>query len=202
MILVNIKDCKDCNKSKFYGDKKNYKVICMSDDYTHQDNFKKEGRKSATKCNGFCKECETEKKRIGYIEQDKALEFMLMGNSIFILHSTKDNNDYIYRLKKTQSSKKENEYIYYVYLIKGDKEFYSGVLVKNNEYKVLEKNNFDTVDIKSLLLVLNKLDKGETVNNLEVYNAGYCMKCGEALKTVDEIENCVCNICKIGNDAV
>lgn len=181
MNLLNSKDCAKCINSIIYGNKDNYIIRCTSDNYDSKNLFEKDDRY----CASYCKEYkQSTKKRSGIIKQENAIEFILAGNSEFILHSTKTNDDF--RFLITANDRKE--VLYFVNMIIGSQKIYAGYIKLNKEtqefdFKQGEKGKIqgNELSIRSLLFVLNKLNKGETVGNLEVYHVGKCGCCGKEL---------------------
>ena len=61
---------------------------------------------------------------------------------------------------------------------------------EDNEFRYSQGKNgkmqANSLEIRSLLFVLNKLLKEETVGNLEIYSVGKCGYCGKLIETADE----------------
>ena len=191
MNLMNIKDCSKCVNAVQYGSKDAPDIYCNSDDYMCQELFNREGRYCACKCRGFSV---GELSRGGRIEQHKALQFMLAGKCEFVLHSSKTNEDFKYEMTKKKSDSKEDSFIYFTSLIKGNEKIYAGVIWFNNDTQEFRfstgkngKVEPSNISIKSLIFVLNKLVKEETVQHLVVYHVGKCGKCGKKLTTPESI---------------
>jgi len=200
MRLTKIKDCKNCENSIVIGNKETPIVKCNSSDYTAAKLFRENGRYCAGQCKNYI---ETVKQRAGAISQDKILEFMLAGNSNFILHSTKTEEDFQFELNKQQSKDSKNEYIYFVKLVKPNEKIYAGIIIFDNEdkeYKFKQGQNGNIpgneLSIRSLIFVMNKLYKNEIVGNLEAYHLGKCCYCGKTLGPLDDFESGKCKLCK------
>lgn len=200
MRLTKIKDCKNCENSIVIGNKEAPIVKCNSMDYTTSKLFRDNGRYFAGQCKSYI---ETTKQRTGAISQDRALEFLLAGNSNFILYSTKTKEDYQFELIKQQSRDNKEKYIYFVSLVKPNEKIYAGIVIfdkEDNEYKFKQGQNgnipSNELSIRSLIFVMNKLYKGENVGNLEVYHVGKCCYCGKNLGPLDNIESGKCKLCK------
>lgn len=199
MNLLNSKDCAKCINSIYYGNKDNCEIHCISDKYDSKNLFNKDGRY----CASYCKEYkQSNKKRSGIIKQEKALRFMLAGNSEFILHSTKTNDDF--RFLITINDRKE--VLYFVNMIIGSQKIYAGYIKLNTqtqefEFSKGEKGNIqgNNISIRSLLFVLNKLNNKNTVENLEVYHIGKCGCCGKELYEQEDIEIGLHSKCNINN---
>lgn len=195
MRLTQIEDCKNCANSILFGSKDAPEVKCNSSDYTHLKHFREHGRYNAKRCNGFCK---TDKIRNGKLEQSKALQFMLAGNSEFIMHSTKTSEDFHLILTKKQSDK---EIIYFVNVKKAHENIYAGFVKYDedkNEYVFIQGNKGnltnESLTVRSLLFVLNKLNKEETVGNLEFYHVGKCGTCASNLITTEQLLSGYCKL--------
>jgi hypothetical protein len=191
MKLSSIKDCRNCSNSLVYGSPDDPTVECSSNDYVHQKCFIEGGRYCAGRCPGYTA---VAKSADGRIEQNLALRFILAGNSEFILHSTKTNEDFKYKIKKKESLANENSFVYFVSIIKGHDSIYAGHLTfdeSDNTFKFKQGNKgqiqANDLTIRSLVFVLNKLIRNETVGNLEVFHVGKCGKCGKKLTTPESI---------------
>lgn len=190
MNLRNIKDCSKCINSLVYGNKDNCTIKCTSSDYTTEELFNREGRYCASYCKCFKA---GDKKRSGIIEQKHGLRFLMAGNSDFILHSTKTGDDFRFILSIQESINKNDSMIWYVNMIKASERIYCGIIYydtnsKEFKYTQGEKGKIasTSVDIRSLLFIVNKLIDSNTVNNLEIYSLGKCGCCG---KDFDILEN-------------
>lgn len=192
MNLINIKDCSKCVNSLVYGNSDNMTIQCISDDYMAKELFDKDGRC----CAKFCK-CFTPSKkgRTGSIKQSNALEFLLAGNSDFILHSTKTNEDFRFMLSIQEAKDKQGEYIYFVNIVKATSKIYCGIIwfdKEAKEFKYAQGNKGQlpgtAVEIRSLLFVLNKLYNDDLVNFLEIYSVGKCGYCGKMIENSVDLE--------------
>lgn len=191
MNLSNIKDCSKCENAIIFGDKSNMNVSCSSEDYDIQERFNKNGRHAAM----YCKQYKCGKaKQGGLIEQEDALRFMLAGNSDFIMHSTKTDEDFRYALKMEESDS-EDKKVFLVNTDSTEKKVYCGLLwfnqdTKSFEYKQGKNGNVSEKDrgIRSLLLVLNKLYNEETVGSLRLYHVGKCGHCNKVIIDAEESE--------------
>ena len=84
----------------------------------------------------------------GEVKQSNALNFMLAGNSEFILYSTKTKDKFRYALKKKKSNKESNneneEYIYYLNICNNGRMEYQGIIAFNsslNQFKFYKGSN-------------------------------------------------------------
>ena len=192
MNLLNAKDCAKCANSIVYGSKDNCTIHCTSLNSIIQDNFKENGRFCAAYCEGYIK---ADKHRSGIIDEKYALEFMLAGKSEFIMHSTKTEDDFRFRLRAEKANFDDKKIIYFINSIKGNEDIYCGILYfddKNNEFKFSQGNKGkmtdQSVDIRSLLFVINKLYNKEAVGSLETYNVGLCGRCGKPIIESEDID--------------
>lgn len=200
MNLINIKDCSKCVNSLVYGNSDNMTIQCISDDYMAKELFSKDGRCCAKFCNCFTP---IKKGRTGQIKQSDALEFLLAGNSDFILHSTKTNEDFRFILKIEESKDNKGSFIYFVNIVKATEKIYCGLIwfdKESKEFKYAQGKKGQlpgtSVEIRSLLFVLNKLYNDDIVNFLEIYSVGKCGYCGKMLETAGDLSkgihsNCV-----------
>lgn len=194
--LNNSKDCKNCQKAEVYGDNDSPRITCTSTDLVHYKLFEKDGRYCASYCTGY-KERENrdvETSRSGMISLNKALEYMLAGKSEFVLHSSKTNQDFTYRLTRKESEKDENKYIYFLNVKMGHQWLYAGVLWyddNTNSYKFAQgrsgKIEASDINIKSLLFVMNKLQLEQIPLHCTVFHTGKCGVCGKKLTTPESI---------------
>lgn len=205
MNLINIKDCSKCINSLVYGNSDDMTIQCISDDYKANELFNKDGRCCARYCSGFV---QSSKSRSGQINQHDALNFLLAGNSDFILHSTKTNEDFRFMLAVQESKDNKNKYIYFVNIIKARDKIYCGIIWfddKSGEFKYAQGNKGKipgtSVEIRSLLFVLNKLYLGIEVNFLEIYSIGKCGCCGKALDSKADLDRGIHKNC-VGNSAL
>lgn len=193
--LVNRKDCRNCINASICGlDGSGMTIECNSTDSLHYNLFKSKGRYAAENCSGYRESKDESSRRIGNVELNKALPYMLAGKSEFVLHSTKTNQDFCYRLNKKEKIDKENEYIYFLNIKQGRDWKYAGVIwFKNEENKFyfskgakgeIDSNN---LDVKSLVFVLNKLQQGLEPQYCLVYHTGKCGRCGKKLTTPESI---------------
>lgn len=192
MVLNLTNKCNTCKNSILFGNNGNIDaVICNSINTSDRKNFNEHG----TKYGDFCVSYEYEARKIVRkcrIEQSTALEVLLAGNSEFILHSTKTNEDFRFKLCKQKKKDNANEFIYFVnYWLNGE-YVYAGLLwFTESEAKFSTGKNgkmpANSKEIKSLLFVINKLFNQETVQFLEIYHTGRCSKCGKKLTDLDSM---------------
>lgn len=192
MNLINIKECSKCINSLVYGNSDNMEIQCISEDHKARELFDKDGRCSAKFCECFV---HSDKSRNGGIKQENAFKFILAGNSDFILHSTKTNEDFRFMLTMQESKEEQGKYLYFVNTIKANSKIYCGIIWFDNkagEFKYAQGNKGQlpgaSIEIRSLLFVLNKLYSNDTVNFLEVYSVGKCGHCSKPLTTINDME--------------
>ena len=193
MNLTNSKSCNKCINAICYGTSGYKQVECGSDDYTHKSLFEKDGISAAVRCSGY-----TIGKRVpnGMISQDKALQFMTAGKAEFVLHSTKTNQDFKFSLTRQETKDKEDKekYIYFLNYLHGHDKTYAGVVWFKDETQEFifstgknGKMSPNALEIRSLIFVMNKLYREETVQYLDVFHVGKCGKCGKKLTTPESI---------------
>lgn len=187
------KDCMKCDKAEVYGDKQSPNITCTSPDSLHYKLFEKDGRYCAAYCKGY-KEAEEDSIRQGNISLDNALKFMLAGKSEFVMHSTKTNQDFTYRLTRKVSKDDDTKFIYFVNAKMGAFWQYAGLMwydEESEQYKYAQGKNgkveASNLTIKSLLFVINKLHRNEIPLHLEVFHTGTCGRCGKKLTTPESI---------------
>lgn len=192
MNLLKFKDCSKCINSLVYGSDGNYTIKCISDNYDAKELFNTDGKFCAANCNYYV---ESDKVRSGTMSQDSALNFMLSGQSEFILHSSKTNEDFRFRLNIKKSDSYDN-YIILVNSIMASEIEYCGIIIfdKDSETFLYKqgKNGKEapsSIKIRSLIFILNKLYRNETVKNLVMYNVGKCGCCGKGLYTEQELNS-------------
>lgn len=197
--LSNSKDCKNCERSEVYGDNNSPNITCNSTDSIHYNLFKKDGRFCATYCKGY-KERENKDVTIarqGMIELSRALPYMLAGKSEFVMHSSKTNQDFTYRLTRKESKDStddNNKYIYFLNIKMGHDWVYAGVLwydYNTNTYKFATgksgKVEPSDLNVRSLLFVMNKLQINEIPQYCTIFHTGKCGVCGKKLTTPESI---------------
>lgn len=200
MLLNKTKNCAQCKLATVYGSNDSLEVSCNSDDFVHKKAFQQYERNAANFCDGYQErqknnnDSSTLSYRAGFIAQDKAFKFMLAGKSEFILHSTKTNGDFKFKLDKKDSKYNAGEFVYFVFLKMGRTDQYAGVMRFNpnsSEFEFKEKDGgpvkANSIEIRSLMFVINKLYREEAVQYLEVYHVGKCGKCGKKLTTPESI---------------
>lgn len=193
--IRNMKNCIDCEYAIIYGTKDAPIVNCGSKNSKCKDNFRIDGRCAAASCEGYVKNANT---RQGIIDEINAYNFILAGQSNFILHSTKTNDDFRFKLDRVESK----DIKYFVNVYDGKNKQYAGLMWfddKACEFKYGKgKGNVEQQDIRirSLIFVLNKLYKNEKVQNLEVYHLGKCAVCGEDITDYREEQLGIHDKCK------
>ena len=190
--MKDIINCTKCSQAIIkYGSTK-----CGSVNETYNNLFKHKGIEAATVCPGF--------KRVvigdySDITLDRALRFMLAGNAEFKLISGKTGREIYYKIVKraTYDSSKGNEFIYWVNAgNNAESKQFIGTVYFNNQKSQFEfsRGNLgvgysDSIEVKSILYVLNKLYSGKYSINLRVCNGGTCGVCNRQLTSIKEILN-------------
>ena len=198
MKLQKLKDCSKCIYSTSYGSKDSPRVDCKSSNYDVRQHFKEYGRYCASRCAYFK---EKGILRDGFV-MDNYMDVMLGGNSSFILHSTKTEQDFEYKIQKVTSNIDDVDYLYYLTIRFADDEVYAGTIYFDNRWSKFKfsqgsrgKVESSDISIKSLLHVLNKLYNGEEVQYLEIMHTGTCSVCGKVLEDEDSIRTGVHKQC-------
>lgn len=191
--LINKKDCKKCDKALICGID-NIEIECNSTDSIHKENFEKDGRYCAYYCKGYREASKEMVRQSGNIELNNALPYILAGNSEFILHSTKTNQDFYYKMKKKEKLDNKDEFIYFLNVKQGKDWSYAGVVWYDNNVNQFKfskgvKGNIEGTDlnIRSLLFVINKLNNNELPQHCLVFHTGRCGVCGKKLTTPESI---------------
>lgn len=198
MNLTKVKCCDNCiNLEKFRFEGSNIIRCGCGAKLDMNDFLKQHGQATALKCEWY---------RFGHnskhyiIPQNRALDFMLAGHCEFVLHSTKTNEDFQFELNKPK--KHSSRDIYYVEEIKGILKNYAGYITLDDrtglyDFECGARGTLEpgSIEIRSLLFVLNKLLKNQPVMNLEVYHVDKCGHCSKALNDKEELESGFCNSC-------
>lgn len=185
------RNCENCKHSVYSNG--NQKFICDSERAECKANFRNaeaEGLKYPRNCGGFEVKSKIKKNQKRYIlKEDLILQFITAGNSYFVLHSTKTNEDFAFnvKIKKNNTVGAGEENLWFVHDWQG---VYLGAIRFNKyihafEYKMNENITGDAKrvrDMKSLTYVMNKAYNYESIVNLEAYHTGFCAKCGKPLK--------------------
>lgn len=195
MNLLKIKDCSQCMHALVYGSSDNKTIECVSNNPESLKLFEDNDRCSAIYCKDFIP-CKV--KRSGSMDQNQMLKFMLAGDSEFILNSTKTGDDFRFKLKRADKNN-----MFFVNLVKASQKIYCGTMwfdkkTKEFKYSQGKKGNVsgNSVDIRSLLFIVNKLYNEQLVTNLEAYSIGKCGCCGKVLDTEEEMKSGIHNACK------
>lgn len=200
------KNCKDCKYSVIY---KGGNIYCENVEKYIREQFKKGTGYAARECIRYTEEAN--KEYAGRIKQLDALKFMLAGNSEFVLYSDKTKEDYGYKLEamKKQEDKRANEEQnlldnnYFVHVVVKDGYVYAGYIRYNSnkgcfEFIQGDKGKYNERDmlIRSLLMVLNRLVKGEYIEHLAVYHMNKCGICKNHLHSPYKINDIgICESC-------
>ena len=194
--LNKSKDCINCVNAEVYGDRQSPKITCTSSDSLHYSLLEKDGRYCAAYCKGYSEIHDTNENSIrkGNISLEHALKFMLAGKSEFVMHSTKTNQDFTFRITRKISKDDAEKFVYFVNAKMGAFWQYAGLMWyedKEDKYKYAQGKNgkveADNLTIRSLLFVINKLHREEIPLHLEVYHTGTCGRCGKKLTTPESI---------------
>lgn len=155
---------------------------CTSSDKKCSELFNKKGTLAAKKCNGYKyrntgdeEDDDIEITSNIQLEIDEALDELLSGKCKFILHSTKTNDDFIYRIDKKELTTGKG-YIYFIHIMEDGKFVYAGNITfmdksKTYSYRQGKNGNYEASDvkIKSLIFVLNNLEKQNYEMKLQIF---------------------------------
>lgn len=128
------------------------------------------------------------------INNNIALPFLLAGKSEVTIKSGVTGNKYTYFIKRRQSLKDEEEYVYFINVHLNGNSTYAGIMFFDSDkdrfiFKRGKNGNFSENDIpiKALMYVINKLYNGEYGIDVEIYHCGICGRCGKKLTTPESI---------------
>lgn len=189
---LRISDLIDCELCAHYS-KDSEQCLIEDDRVTRQFNLT--GIQTALTCPCFSNR---QDKLKGEVDNADALKFMLAGMSEFILISGKTGKRLVYKLDKKESNKSkdgEKQYVYWLNTAeKNGTMIYAGVLFfdsNDSKFKFGKgaRGNLtnDDIRVKSILYVLNALQKGKTDINVTVMHTGKCGKCGKKLTDPESI---------------
>lgn len=198
--IHDIITCRKCKQAIIkYG-----KVSCGSVNNECLELFRKFGYSAAKDCTEFMKIKIGESKELTL---DRALKFMLAGQSEFKVVSGKTGKEYYYKLMKRKATggydEFSNDYIYWIsggetednlkylgsiYLNKAKNEFEFSKGINGNEDN---KSNI----VVSILFILNRLYYGKYKTNIKVVHNGTCGRCSRQLTDVQSILTGICKDC-------
>ena len=121
---------------------------------------------------------------------ETALPFMFAGNATFTLRSLRTQVRYTFKVQKDENSDR-----WFVKLLTGnDNESaysYMGMINANKQFYLTAKSNFkiDSTPVIALMWTLKKLTAGVEPQNLEMWHAGKCGRCGRKLTVPESIES-------------
>lgn len=192
---TEIKDlitCVDCNRAIIDEDGD---AVCASNEFLHREIYFLEGVNGAINCGGFVRR---ERDIDGKLDTKYVLNYMLAGKSDFTILSLKTGDKFKYeilRKRSKYSGEKASKYVYLVSTsIKGTMQYAGTIyLDKNiNLFKFTKGNrgklSVENINIKSLLYIMNKLNKNEEVDTAYIYHSGYCGRCGKKLTSSESLK--------------
>lgn len=180
--ISNLIDCSLC--ANYKDDSCTCRIVEI------ENTFNKIGKQYAQKCAEFINE------RIpvsAEVKKENALQFILAGESEFVLISGKTGVKLRYKLDKkvvtSESYKDQSEFIYWLNTSeKNGTMIYAGVLffdTNSNSFKfgkgargILQSTD---IRVKSLIYVLNNLVNSNFSMNVTIMHVGKCGKCGKKL---------------------
>ena len=166
-----------------------YRCDCGDDDYAAE--LEIEGVHWAEQCNMYQKVADY---NYGYIQNDKALRFILAGRCEFIAVSGNTGVKLEYQLVRKESKRNNSEFVYFLKTKVNGNMQYAGIIFYNESRKAFVFNRglkgslpIDHINIKSILFILNNLNRRNTALNLKIYHLGKCGRCGRKLTTEESI---------------
>jgi len=186
-----VRDCLMCKKADVGNVLEKQGVYCTSQSVKTRDKFAIIGISYAEVCGEF--EAITDYRKVN-IALPEALKFMLAGTCAFTMVSGKTGVKLSYKLVKRKSNEEKGEYIYFMRVIRGTKDIYAGLLVYNKEEGEMKfikgkKGQLypNDVYVKSILYVINNLNRENYSMNIKIYHEGRCGRCGRRLTTPKSI---------------
>jgi len=133
---------------------------------------------------------------------DKLRAFLSAGSAVFTLESKKTDRHFTYRINSKPNNRGEG-YIYFCSVMTGGADKYSYMAVYDPENLSLvftQKSNFSVKNesVRALLYFFDGLKAGKIPDDLNVYHAGRCGKCGKELTDPESIKLGVGPICRNG----
>lgn len=192
--MRGLRDCSMCALAKTGRKNSGGEAICNSNSIEHQEEFDRYGTDAAQFCGGFIS---IEDSLQGVIQLDGALKFMLAGKSEFTVVSGKTGTRLGFRLEKRKSNRDGGaDYIYYMSTLQEGKMVYAGIIYLHEQkdrfwFAKGKKGRleYNHVNVKSILYILNNLYEGNTGMNIRIYHVGTCGRCGRKLTTPESIVN-------------
>lgn len=121
-----------------------------------------------------------------------ALSFILAGNSTFTLRSIRTGARFTYKVRESE----HKPGVYFVKVLSGPDNTadyrYLG-MISNHQFRLTNKSiesNFtlETPSVNAFLWVFSKLTEGVEPQNVEIWHAGKCGRCGRKLTVPESIE--------------
>lgn len=116
------------------------------------------------------------------LENDKALEFLLGGNSWFSVKNITTGNHMSYKVVLSNKSQKP------IYFVKAKNEFI-GTLFDKNKFVYSKKSDLsiDSPEVKGFAFVFYHLIKKTLPKNVEIWHNGKCGRCGKPLTDPESV---------------
>jgi len=122
----------------------------------------------------------------GVIQHNKAIDFILGGNSTFTVLNTKTKNRFTFKVKKHNKGN-----IFFVKILTNPEIYtFIGSIIEN-KYKHSGKStiNQDAQSVKVFSYILRKLSESSLEDFIEIWHEGRCGRCGRELTVPSSIES-------------
>jgi hypothetical protein len=121
----------------------------------------------------------------GIIKHESALNFIFGGKSFVTFLNTSTENRFTYKVVKHKIYD-----LYFVNVLTNPDTYTFIGSVKNNVYKHSIKSHIkqDSQSVKVFTYVIDKLQKNQLSELIEIYHDGKCGKCGRQLTVPESIE--------------
>ena len=185
------RNCENCLHSIYSNG--NEKFICDSDRIECKAMYRSaelDGLKYPNNCGGFEVKTKIKRNNNRYrLNDGLILQFITAGNSYFVLHSTKTNEDFAFNVKTRKENCVNSVQQPNLWFVYNWQSMYIGAIKFDRDRLFQYKMNENLVEdkqrvreMKTLAFVMSKAYKYEDVENLEFYHTGFCARCGKPLK--------------------
>ena len=139
------------------------------------------------------------------LAQDKALAFILAGNAIFTLRSEKTGTRYTFKFRKAEPREGQQNApeMWFVNLLTGpsnDADYQYLGKFQNGRFSLTRASKMaaDAKPVVAIRWFAELLAAGRQPQNVEVWHAGRCGKCGRMLTVPESIESGIGPVCAAG----
>ena len=120
---------------------------------------------------------------------EKALGFILAGNATFTLRSLKTGSRYTYKVRQA-----DDKPLWFVNLLTGpdnNSDYTYLGLVSDNTFRLTKKSQMtdDSVPVVAFRWFLGKLVQQTIPEQVELWHAGRCGRCGRTLTVPESVES-------------